>query len=147
MTNSNYIVNNQTIGVDNNRTILNKIIEIEDTGKLVLKGDIKFDISDKIVIYNYGILFIHQNITYVNNTLGIPEIYNYGSVYYSNNCTINIENKTIDGITGESFNEIFKQDIKSNRKNLETKLKNLKKVRQKIVLLKQDTSKPDFGRI
>ena len=43
--------------------------------------------------------------------------------------------------------KIFKQDIKSNRKNLETKLKNLKKVRQKIVLLKQDTSKPDFGRI
>ena len=30
---------------------------------------------------------------------------------------------------------------------LEMKLKNLKKVRQKIVLLKQDTSKPDFGRI
>ena len=43
--------------------------------------------------------------------------------------------------------KIFKSDIKSNRKNLETKLKNLKKVRQKIVLLKQDTSKPDFGRI
>ena len=42
--------------------------------------------------------------------------------------------------------KIFKSDIKSNRKNLETKLKNLKKVRQKIVLLKQDTSKPDFGR-
>ncbi len=41
----------------------------------------------------------------------------------------------------------FKQDIKSNRRSLETKLKNLKKVRQKIVLLKQDTSKPDFGRI
>jgi len=43
--------------------------------------------------------------------------------------------------------KIFKQDIKLNRKNLEIKLKNLKKVRQKIVLLKQDTSKPDFGRI
>ena len=43
--------------------------------------------------------------------------------------------------------KIFKEDIKSNRNNLETKLKNLKKVRQKIVLLKQDTSKPDFGRI
>ena len=42
--------------------------------------------------------------------------------------------------------KMFKQDIKSSRKNLETKLKNLKKVRQKIVLLKQDTSKPDFGR-
>ncbi|MDC3038669.1 prephenate dehydrogenase/arogenate dehydrogenase family protein [Candidatus Pelagibacter sp.] len=42
--------------------------------------------------------------------------------------------------------KIFKQDIKLNRKNLETKLKNLKTVRQKIVLLKQDTSKPDFGR-
>ena len=42
--------------------------------------------------------------------------------------------------------KIFKRDIKSNKKNLETKLKNLKKVRQKIVLLKQDTSKPDFGR-
>ena len=42
--------------------------------------------------------------------------------------------------------KIFKQDIKLNKKNLETKLKNLKKVRQKIVLLKQDTSKPDFGR-
>ncbi len=43
--------------------------------------------------------------------------------------------------------KIFKQDIKSNRKNLEVKLKNLKKVRQKIILFKQDTSKPDFGRI
>ena len=43
--------------------------------------------------------------------------------------------------------KIFKEDIKSNRNNLESKLKNLKKVRQKIVLLKQDTSKPDFGRI
>ena len=42
--------------------------------------------------------------------------------------------------------KIFKHDIKSNKKNLETKLKNLKKVRQKIVLLRQDTSKPDFGR-
>ena len=42
--------------------------------------------------------------------------------------------------------KVFKRDIKSNKKNLETKLKNLKKVRQKIVLLKQDTSKPDFGR-
>ena len=43
--------------------------------------------------------------------------------------------------------KIFKHDIKKNRKNLETKLRKLKKVRQKIVLLKQDTSKPDFGRI
>ena len=43
--------------------------------------------------------------------------------------------------------KIFKDDIKKNRKNLEIKLKKLKKVRQKIVLLKQDTSKPDFGRI
>ena len=43
--------------------------------------------------------------------------------------------------------KVFKRDIKSNKKNLETKLKNLKKVRQKIVLLKQGTSKPDFGRI
>ncbi len=42
--------------------------------------------------------------------------------------------------------KVFKRDIKSNKKNLETKLRNLKKVRQKIVLLKQDTSKPDFGR-
>ena len=40
--------------------------------------------------------------------------------------------------------KIFKYDIK---KNLEIKLKKLKQVRQKIVLLKQDTSKPDFGRI
>ena len=43
--------------------------------------------------------------------------------------------------------KIFKQDIKRNNKNLEIKLRKLKKVRQKIVLLKQDTSKPDFGRI
>ncbi len=42
--------------------------------------------------------------------------------------------------------KVFKRDIKSNKKNLEIKLRNLKKVRQKIVLLKQDTSKPDFGR-
>ncbi len=42
--------------------------------------------------------------------------------------------------------KVFKRDIKSNKKNLGTKLRNLKKVRQKIVLLKQDTSKPDFGR-
>ena len=45
--------------------------------------------------------------------------------------------KIIDGII---------HNHKSNKKNLEIKLKNLKKVRQKIVLLKQDTSKPDFGR-
>ena len=43
--------------------------------------------------------------------------------------------------------KIFKHDIKKNRKSLKTKLRKLKKVRQKIVLLKQDTSKPDFGRI
>ncbi len=43
--------------------------------------------------------------------------------------------------------KIFKQDIKKNRMDLKIKLKNLKKVRQKIVLLKQDTSRPDFGRI
>ena len=43
--------------------------------------------------------------------------------------------------------KIFKYDIKKNKKSLETKLRKLKKVRQKIVLLKQDTSKPDFGRI
>ena len=42
---------------------------------------------------------------------------------------------------------IFKREIKHNRKNLEIKLKKLKKVRQKIILLKQDTSKPNFGRI
>ena len=43
--------------------------------------------------------------------------------------------------------KIFKNDIKQNKKSLEVKLKKLKKVRQKIILLKQDTSKPDFGRI
>ena len=43
--------------------------------------------------------------------------------------------------------KIFKNEIKQNKKSLETKLKKLKKVRQKIILLKQDTSKPDFGRI
>ena len=43
--------------------------------------------------------------------------------------------------------KIFKSDIKLNKKSLEVKLKKLKKVRQKIILLKQDTSKPDFGRI
>ena len=43
--------------------------------------------------------------------------------------------------------KIFKREIKQNRKSLEIKLKKLKKVRQKIILLKQDTSKPDFGRI
>ena len=43
--------------------------------------------------------------------------------------------------------KIFKNDIKQNKKSLEIKLKKLKKVRQKIILLKQDTSKPDFGRI
>ncbi len=42
--------------------------------------------------------------------------------------------------------KVFKQDIKNNSKNLENKLKRLKKVRQKIVLMKQDTPKPDFGR-
>ena len=41
----------------------------------------------------------------------------------------------------------FKREIKQNRKSLEIKLKKLKKVRQKIISLKQDTSKPDFGRI
>ena len=43
--------------------------------------------------------------------------------------------------------KIFKREIKQNKKGLEIKLKKLKKVRQKIILLKQDTSKPDFGRI
>ena len=43
--------------------------------------------------------------------------------------------------------KIFKNDIKQNKKSLEIKLKKLKKVRQKIILLKQDTSKPDFGRV
>ena len=43
--------------------------------------------------------------------------------------------------------KIFKREIKQNKKSLEIKLKKLKKVRQKIILLKQDTSKPDFGRI
>ena len=42
--------------------------------------------------------------------------------------------------------KIFKREIKQNKKSLEIKLKKLKKVRQKIILLKQDTSKPDFGR-
>ena len=43
--------------------------------------------------------------------------------------------------------KVFKSEIKQNKKSLEIKLKKLKKVRQKIILLKQDTSKPDFGRI
>ena len=43
--------------------------------------------------------------------------------------------------------KVFKSEIKKNKKSLEIKLKKLKKVRQKIILLKQDTSKPDFGRI
>ena len=43
--------------------------------------------------------------------------------------------------------KIFKSEIKQNKKSLEIKLKKLKKVRQKIILLKQDTSKPDFGRV
>ena len=43
--------------------------------------------------------------------------------------------------------KIFKREIKQNKKSLEIKLKKLKKVRQKIILLKQDTSKPDFGRV
>ena len=42
--------------------------------------------------------------------------------------------------------KIFKHDIKNDRNNLEVKLRKLKKVRQKIILLKQDTPKPDFGR-
>mgnify|MGYP001332976836 CR=1 FL=1 len=42
--------------------------------------------------------------------------------------------------------KVFKNEIKQNKKSLEIKLKKLKKVRQKIILLKQDTSKPDFGR-
>ena len=41
----------------------------------------------------------------------------------------------------------FKHEIKQNSKSLEIKLKKLKRVRQKIISLKQDTSKPDFGRI
>ena len=43
--------------------------------------------------------------------------------------------------------KVFKREIKQNKKSLEIKLKKLKKVRQKIILLKQDTSKPDFGRV
>ena len=49
-------------------------------------------------------------------------------------------------------NEIMWRDIFFNNKSnmlkvIDLFIKNLKKVRQKIVLLKQDTSKPDFGRI
>jgi len=41
----------------------------------------------------------------------------------------------------------FKKNIKNfEDKILRTKLKNSKKVRQQIVNLKQDVSKPDFGR-
>jgi len=41
----------------------------------------------------------------------------------------------------------FKKDINLNRnKEIINKLIKTKKVRKKIVLLKQDTSKPDFGR-
>ena len=43
--------------------------------------------------------------------------------------------------------KVFKREIKQNKKSLEIKLKKLKKVRQKIILLKRDTSKPDFGRV
>ena len=39
-----------------------------------------------------------------------------------------------------------KLKVKCFRGSLENKLKRLKKVRQKIVLMKQDTPKPDFGR-
>ena len=49
-------------------------------------------------------------------------------------------------------NEIMWRDIFFNNKSnmlkvIDLFIKNLKKVRQKIVLLKQDTSKPDFGRV
>ena len=41
----------------------------------------------------------------------------------------------------------FKKDINlSKNKEIINKLIKTKKVRKKIVLLKQDTSKPDFGR-
>ena len=41
----------------------------------------------------------------------------------------------------------FKKDINSkNNKSLIKKLINAKKVRKKIIELKQDVSKPDFGR-
>ena len=41
----------------------------------------------------------------------------------------------------------FKMDINKKRNSLLLdKLKKSKKVRQQILLLKQDTSKPDFGR-
>ena len=41
----------------------------------------------------------------------------------------------------------FKKDIlKQNNKNILLKLKNTKKVRAKIIKLKHDINKPDFGR-
>ena len=41
----------------------------------------------------------------------------------------------------------FKRDIKSkNNKSIIKKLVNTKKVRKKIIKLKQDVNKPDFGR-
>ena len=41
----------------------------------------------------------------------------------------------------------FKKDIlKQNNKNILSKLKNTKKVRAKIIKLKHDINKPDFGR-
>ena len=43
--------------------------------------------------------------------------------------------------------KIFKREIKQNKKSLEIKLKKLKKVRQKIILLKQDTSNQTLERV
>ena len=43
---------------------------------------------------------------------------------------------------------LFKRDIKyKNNKSLLKKLIDTKKVRKKIIKLKQDVNKPDFGRI
>ena len=43
--------------------------------------------------------------------------------------------------------QLFKKDIKfKNNKSIIKKLIDSKKVRKKIILLKQDINKPDFGR-
>ena len=63
-----------------------------------------------------------------------------------NKSTNKVYESCIDGVFIKNLHS-FKKDIESqNNKSIIKKLINAKKVRKQIIKLKQDTSKPDFGR-
>ena len=66
-------------------------------------------------------------------------------IFFTANCLVIIDN-TPD-LSFISNLKSFKKDIlKNNNKVVLRKLKDAKKVRKKIIKIKQDINKPDFGR-